>query len=263
MPQASREAEFLVAAVLGGNRASLLAGRRDPLDPEAAARVEAALARRERREPLQYVEGFAEFRGRRFAVDRRVLVPRPETELVVDAALEGLSSGASVADLGTGSGCIAISIALERPDATVLAVDLSDGALEVARANASRHGVADRIELVSGDLADPQAAWRRRFDLVVSNPPYVAEGEWGTLEPEVRDHEPKLALSPGPTGDEAYGPLAVAAAAMLRSGGRLVAELGHTNAPGAARAAEDAGLTAVTIRPDPRGIPRILIAWRP
>jgi release factor glutamine methyltransferase len=170
---------------------------------------------------------------------------------------------ATVADLGTGSGCIAISIALERPGCRVLAVDLSEDALAVARANASLHGVAPRVELRLGDLADPPAAWRGSCDLVVSNPPYVAAAEWATLEPEVRDHEPKLALTPGPTGDEAYGPLAAAAAALLRPGGRLVAELGHTNAPGASRAALDAGLTGVTIRPDPRGIPRILIAWRP
>lgn len=191
-----------------------------------------------------------------------MLVPRPETELVVDAALEGLAAGATVADLGTGSGAIAISIALEHPGSRVLAVDLSEDALDVARANAVRHGVGDRVELLLGDLADPPEAWRGRCDLVVSNPPYVAEAEWAGLEPEVRDHEPKRALSPGPTGDEAYPPLCASAAALLRPGGRLVAELGHTNAPGAQRAARDAGLSEVTIRPDPQNIPRILIAWR-
>lgn len=263
MPFASREAEFLVAAVLGCGRGALLARRPDPLDAATAARLEAAIARRERREPLQYIEGVAEFRGRPFAVDRRVLVPRPETELVVDVALEGLPTAAVVADLGTGSGCIAVSIALERAEATVLALDLSAEALEVARDNVMRHGVAARVKLERGDLADPPGAWRGRCDLVVSNPPYVAEGEWERLEPEVRDHEPKIALSPGPTGDEAYAALAAAAATLLRPGGRLVAELGHTNADGAGRAARDAGLTTVTIRPDPRGIPRILIAWLP
>ncbi|HEX6853346.1 MAG TPA: peptide chain release factor N(5)-glutamine methyltransferase [Candidatus Polarisedimenticolaceae bacterium] len=263
VPFPNREAEFLVAAVLGCTRGALLARRPDPIDDPTRRRLDAAIARRERREPLQYIEGVAEFRGRPFAVDRRVLVPRPETELVVDAALEGLPAGAAVADLGTGSGCIAVSIAVERPDATVLAVDLSADALEVARANARRHDVDDRIAFVHGDLADPPAEWRSRCDLVVSNPPYVAEGEWAGLEPEVRDHEPKLALAPGPTGDEAYPRLAVAAAALLRRGGRLVAELGHTNAAGAERAALEAGLTAVTIRPDPRGIARILIAWLP
>lgn len=263
MPLASREAEFLVAGILGCNRAALLMRRPDPLDAETADRLRAAIVRREAREPLQYIEGTAEFRGRSFLVDPRVLVPRPETELVVDAALEGLPSGAVVADLGTGSGCIAVSIALERPDARVLALDLSPGALEVARANAVRHGVASRVELACGDLADPPRAWRSRCDVVVSNPPYVAEGEWAGLEPEVRDHEPKLALSPGPTGDEAYAPLAAAAVTLLRAGGRLVAELGHTNAAGAERAARDSGLTTVTIRPDPRGIPRILSAWLP
>ena len=262
MPSAPREAEFLVAAVLGASRAVLLARRPDPIDPATAGRLEAALARRERREPLQYIEGRAEFRGRIFEVDGRVLVPRPETELVVEAALEELPDSALVADLGTGSGCIAVSIALERPGARVLALDASEGALAVARANATRHGVADRIDLRFGDLADPPESWRGRCDLVVSNPPYVAEAEWAGLEPEVRDHEPRIALSPGPTGDEAYAPLALAAVALLRTGGRLVAELGHTNAPGAVAAARRAGLTATAVRPDPRGIARILIAWR-
>jgi release factor glutamine methyltransferase len=156
-----------------------------------------------------------------------------------------------------------VSIAVERPASRVHALDLSGEALALARENAARHGVAQRIEFRVGDLAAPPADWLGSMDLVVSNPPYVAEAEWRALAPEVRDFEPKLALVPGPTGDEAYPPLARAAFALLRPGGRFVAELGHTSAPGASAGAHAAGLAGLRVIDDLAGIARILTASKP
>lgn len=263
VPLARREAEHLVAFVLGTDRGGAIARKPDPIPAEVTARLAFLLARRAAREPRQYLTGVQEFRGLEIRVDARVLVPRPETELVVDEALRHLPDDGLATDLGTGSGCIAVSIAVERPLASVHALDLSDDALALARDNAAAHGVANRIDLRTGDFAVPPDDWIGRMDVVVSNPPYVAEAEWRTLEPEVRDHEPKLALVAGPTGDEAYPPLARAASLLLRPGGRLVAELGHTNAPGARAAAEASGFEDVRILDDLRGIPRILSARTP
>jgi release factor glutamine methyltransferase len=195
-------------------------------------------------------------------VNRHVLIPRPETELVVDAVLAAsLPPGASVADLGTGSGCIALAIAKARPDLSVQALDSSPQALGVARDNAERLDLAVRFE--HGDLANPPEEWSGRMDVVVSNPPYVSEEEWRTLEPEVRDYEPKGALVPGPTGNEAYEALAPAAFRLLRPGGTLVLELGHTSEAAATRAVNHAGFGETGVLPDLRGIPRILVARRP
>lgn len=263
VPQARREAGLLVASVLGTDRGGVAARRPDPFPGEAAARLVPLVTRRASREPIQYLTGTQEFRGRAFRVDGRVLIPRPETELVVDEVLRGFPDRGTVADLGTGSGCIAVTIAIERPDARVHALDVSDEALSLARENADAWEAAGRIDFRQGDLADPPADWFDRMDMVVSNPPYVAAGEWESLEPEVREHEPRLALVPGPTGDEAYAPLARAAFALLVPGGRLVAELGHTNAPGARAAAIEAGFAEVGVLPDLRGIPRILVGRRP
>jgi release factor glutamine methyltransferase len=263
VPAPRREAEVLLGHLIGKDRGGVVARRPDPLDDEQAARFEALLARRERREPLQYLTGEQEFMGLRFLVDSRVLVPRPETEGVVEAVLGlGLPSGASVADLGTGSGCIPISLAVARPDLALFALDVSPEALDVAGANAERHGVAVRIEFVVADLETPPASWTGRMDAVVSNPPYVSEEEWAGLSPEVRDHEPRVALVPGPTGLEAYGRAAVSAAALLGSGGHLVLELGFGREEGARRAVANAGFRALEAIPDPRGIPRVLLARR-
>ncbi len=263
VPAPRREAEILLGHLIGKDRGGVVARRPDPLDEEQAARFEALLARREGREPLQYLTGEQEFMGLRFLVDARVLVPRPETEGVVEAVLGlGLPSGASVADLGTGSGCIPISLAVARRDLRLFALDVSPEALDVARANAERHGVADRIELVRSELAEPPASWAGRMDAVVSNPPYVSEEEWACLSPEVRDHEPRIALVPGPTGLEAYGRAAVSAAALLRPGGYLALELGFGREEGARRAVALVGFRGLEAIPDLRGIPRVLLARR-
>jgi release factor glutamine methyltransferase len=180
---------------------------------------------------------------------------------LVDAAIE-LARGraARLADLGTGSGCIAIALAVRLPDARLYALDRSAAALDLARLNAHAHGVAGRIELCQADLGAPPADWHGAMDVVVSNPPYVAEADWRGLEPEVRDFDPREALVPGPTGLEAYAPLARAARLVLRPGGALVAELGYGQAQAVSRIVAEAGLALDEVRPDLSGIPRVLIA---
>jgi release factor glutamine methyltransferase len=255
----------LLGWLLGTDRGGIVARGPDPLPPRTAEKYDALVARRLRREPWQYITGEEEFHGRSFAVDGRVLIPRPETEIVVEAvlSLRGTDDVARVLDVGTGSGCIAVTLALERPAWTVLALDRSGDALEVARRNIERHDVTARVELVEGDLGELADVPQAPFDIVVSNPPYVSEDEWRELAPEVRDHEPKGSLVPGPSGLEAYRALAPSAFGATRPGGAVVLELGHTSEPGARDAVESAGYREIEIRPDLRAIPRVLIARHP
>jgi len=258
------EAELLLGRILGTGRAGLVARRDDDVPADAAERFAAWVGRRAAREPFQHLVRSQEFRGLPLTVGPEVLIPRPETEDVVQAALDlGLPDAAAVVDLGTGSGCIAIALAVERPTWRVAALDVSAPALEVAGRNAGCLGVAARIDFRLGTMFDPPTDWTGRFDAVVSNPPYVAEADWRGLAPEVRDHEPKIALVPGPTGLEAYRALAVPAARLLRPGGALVVELGHHSEPGARAAFEAGGFAIETVRPDFQGIPRVLVARAP
>lgn len=261
---ATSEADLLLARLLGVDRAILVARGDDALAPELDERYADQVRRRAGREPFQYIVGEQEFYGRGFAVDARVLVPRPETEGVVETALSVLAAGPRrVVDLGTGSGCIAVTLAAERGDLDVFALDVSGGALEVARENARRHGVSDRISFVRANMAEPPAEWRGTMDLVVSNPPYVSFAEWQRLAPEVRDHEPRDALVPGESGLEAYLQAAPAIRSLLRDGGRAVLELGLGRRDGACLALEEAGMTVLEVRADLRGIPRVVVAGAP
>ena len=263
VPEPRREAEYVMGHLLGRDRGGVVARRPDPLEDAIAERFEELVERRERREPLQYLTGEQEFMGLSFRVDSRVLVPRPETVGVVTATLGlGLPKGARIADLGTGSGCIAIALAAARADLCLFALDVSQDALDVAESNAARHGVGGRIVFALADLAAPPETWAGTMDAVVSNPPYVAEDEWVSLSPEVRDFEPRVALVPGPTGLEAYRHAAASAARLLRPGGRLVVELGFKREAGAREAVALAGLQGAEPLPDLRGIPRVLIATR-
>jgi release factor glutamine methyltransferase len=213
------------------------------------------------REPLQHITGVQEFYGLRFEVDGRVLVPRPESEGLVEAALAlDLPQGARVADLGTGSGCLPVALAVARPDLLLHALDRSRAALEVARLNADNHGVAGRISFQEGNMASPPKEWSETMDLVLSNPPYVSESEWRGLEPEVRDHDPREALVAGESGLEAYGSLLPAAAMLLRPEGHLLLELGFGQAERVSEMARGHGYRVIRVDPDFQGIPRVLLA---
>jgi len=223
------DSEWLLAHVLGVSRMGAVTQPSREVTPDEAARLEALLARRERREPLQHIVGTAAFCGLELEVNGDVLIPRPETELLAGRAVQFLSTlnsqPSTVLDIGTGSGCLAIWIAASVPGASVVAVDVSSRALAVARRNAGRGGVTGRIEFLEGDCFLPVAAGRR-FDLIVSNPPYIASGEIDGLQPEVSRHDPRLALDGGVDGLEFYRRLAVEAVARLRGGGRLMVEFG-------------------------------------
>jgi release factor glutamine methyltransferase len=251
-------AELLLAHALGRERSYLYAHPEENLANAAATAFTGLVRRRAEGTPLQYLTGVQEFHGRSFAVSPAVLIPRPETELVVAAALDLLPPDAAtrIVDVGTGSGCIAVTLALERPSATLVATDISAAALAVARGNAAALGA--RVEFVQTDLL---AAAPGRFDLIVSNPPYIADGDWTGLQREVRDYEPRTALLAGPTGAEVYTRLIPQAHAALSPGGWLVLELGYDSAP-AVRALLAPGWTAVATRRDEQGWDRVLTALK-
>ncbi len=263
VPDPRREAASILAFVLGTDRGGVVARKPDSVATGSAARFAELIALRALRTPLQHLEGRAEFRGLEFEVNADVLIPRPETEELVQAVLDaGLPEAARVADLGTGSGCIAIALAVRRPAWRLHAVDLSAAALRVAKRNAAKHGVAERVAFVECDFATVPDDGRGLYDAVVSNPPYIPEEEWRGLEPEVRDHEPKGALVPGPMGNEAYAALVRAAAIMLRPGGLLALELGWKSSDAVRSMVASSGFNDIGVQPDLQGIPRVLTARR-
>jgi release factor glutamine methyltransferase len=264
VPEPSLDAELLLRHVLGWDRAAVIARGADTVPAAEEERLFALVDERAARRPLQHVTGTQAFWRHEFLVTPDVLVPRPETEILVEAALElmrGLEAPV-VIDVGTGSGCIALSIAAERPDAAVHAVDISSAALAVARENARRLGQA-RVELYEGDMLEPLDHLAGQVDIVVSNPPYVDPGELPSLAPEVRDHEPRRALlaPDGPYG--IYGRLAEASCRLLRPGGHLVAEVGRGMAETVAETFRAAGLAGIQTRPDLAGILRVVTGHRP
>ncbi len=258
--EAALEADVLVRHVLGLERADLLARPETPLAPAQAATLEGLLARRERREPLAYLLGRREFHGLDFRVTPAVMVPRPETETLVEEALAWARSRpapVTVADVGTGSGCIVVSLAVRLPDVRFLATDVSPAALAVAEENAHRHGVARRVRLLSGHLLQPLPG---PVDLVVANLPYVPSGRLDSLQPEVRDYEPRGALDGGPDGTDLLRPLLRQAGSYLRPGGALMLEIDEEQGPALAEAARSAfPAAAVSVLPDLSGRDRVLV----
>jgi len=261
IPAPGLEADLLVGAACGASRAWLRAHAMAALPPAAVSRLEATLARRAAREPLQYILGEQEFRSLRFQVDPRVLIPRPETELLVEESLRRAPAGACrIADVGTGSGCVAIALAAELPAAVVIASDRSAAALEVARDNARRLLPDRALRFVHGDLLAPLAP-DLPFDLIVSNPPYVAELEFPGLPPEVNAHEPVAALVAGETGLEVINALLRDAPPLLSPGGWLLLEIGAGQWPEVrSRVASDPRYVRSECIPDFQGIPRIVAA---
>lgn len=227
IPAPRLTAEVLLAHALGCERVDLYTHPERELTGVEQLHYGRYLHERLRRKPTQYITGRQEFYGREFRVTPAVLIPRPETELAVETALRLAAGARRVLDVGTGSGCLAITLKKEWPGAAVFASDTSAGALEVARENARRLEAA--VEFFCADLLE--ACGDSSLDLVVSNPPYISAAEMQTLAPEVRDYEPASALLGGESGAEFYRPLLAGAVRALRSGGWLVAELGHDTWP--------------------------------
>lgn len=257
IPDAPRDARRLLAHALGIGPERLTLQLSEELPAEAEASFEALLARRERREPVSHITGRRAFYGRDFLVTRDVLDPRPETETLVELALS--QPFARVLDLGTGSGCILLTLLAERPAATGLGLDLSEAALAVARRNAGALGIG-RAEFIRSDWCERVTG---QFDLIVSNPPYVAVDEMAGLAPEVRDWEPEMALSPGGDGLDAYRAIAACAPAHLAPGGRLMVEIGPTQGNAVSELFRATGLENIAVHRDIDGRDRVVCAEKP
>lgn len=265
VPHPDIDAELLVRHVLGWDRAAFLARAGERIDDDTLGVLRGLVARRSRRIPLQHLVGSVEFWKREFLVSPAALIPRPETEVLVEATLARLEGRPSplVVDVGTGTGCIALSLAADRPDALVHAVDVSADALVLARRNAQRLGLDGRVAFHLGDLLEPVLGLAGRIDVIASNPPYVDATEIDELAPEVRDHDPLIALLP-PDGDRysVYRRLAPRAARLLKPGGALLFEVGRHMAEEVSRACVSAGMPVEAITPDLQGVPRVVIARR-
>ena len=235
---------MLIADLTGRSRAWVIAHPEATVDPQ---QLEPLLRRRAAGEPLQYIRKKADFFGREFYVDDRVLIPRPETELVVEAAIELAPRGARLADVGTGSGCIAISVSAARPDLRVVACDVSVAALAVALRNGGLHLVA----------SDALTAFRTSFDVIVSNPPYIAAADVGDLMTEVRDHEPRVALTPGPKGTEVIERLLESAGEAL-----VILEIAYGQERAIRELASHKRFNVAQVRNDLAGIPRVVVLSR-
>jgi release factor glutamine methyltransferase len=253
--EARRDARLLLAEATGWSAARLAASGPDPLPSEARQRADLFLDRRAAREPAAQILGRRSFYGRDFRVTADVLTPRPDTETLVEAALA--EPFARLLDLGTGSGVLAVTLLAEARGATGLATDVSDAALRVARDNAARHGVFPRLGFAAGDWwgAVPGDA---RFDLIVSNPPYVTEAEHAGLAPEITRHEPRIALTPGGDGLGAYRAILNGLARHLSPGGRLVVEIGAAQGQAVRELFVASGLEDVRIDTDLGGRPRVV-----
>jgi release factor glutamine methyltransferase len=253
-----RDADALLCHALGRSMTWLISHSDDQLDPSTVRLADQLVDRRLSAEPIQYIRGYSEFYGRRFSVDPRVLIPRPETEILVEAAIGRLATGARVLDVGTGSGCIAISIEREIPGVHVVASDRSIASLALARQNRDR--LSSGVLLLAADLVTPL---RGSFDLIVSNPPYIPAAVIESLAPEVRDHEPHRALTPGPLGTEALELLLHDGAALLRRGGLLLLEIGFDQEAAIRSLASHHGWLVDEMIPDLAGIPRVVVLSRP
>ncbi len=261
------DAELLLGRVLGRDRTWLFTHANDLLDSALFGPFQELIDRRAKREPLQYILGRQEFWGRSFRVNPAVLIPRPETELLVEKAAGILSAidRPTVIDLCTGSGCIAVSLAKELRSPRIFATDIAEAALEIARANAVAHACSNSIRFLAGDLFDPVAELDLggKVDCITANPPYISSSDLRTLQPEVRDFEPEHALIAGPAGTEIHGRIMREAPRYLKSGALLVMEMGIGQAPDLAKMAAAAGVYAQPeIMKDLAGIDRVIILKR-
>jgi release factor glutamine methyltransferase len=279
VPSYTLAAELLLLHELHRDRAWLYAHPEELIASDALDAYLSLITRRAHGEPTQHLTGKQEFWSLEFEVSPDVLIPRPETEHVIEVALDRLAlrelragrpqktagDGLLIADIGTGSGCLAVALAKELPEARIYATDISQPALAMARKNAHRHEVASRIEFAEADLSRTliqDAALTAAFDLLVSNPPYVPRRDAATLSREVREHEPAIALYGGEEGYELYGDLIALAAKHLKPGGIFVAELGHDSLPAVRPLLDSSYWTSVGVTNDLSAIPRVIAAER-
>ena len=260
VPNARQDAFRLVGFVTGRAKTYLIAHPETELTAEEVSRLQELTRRRASREPLQYVIGQQEFYRLMFEVTPDVLIPRPETEILVERAIGFLSNRTfpRFCEIGTGSGCIAISVLHEVANASAVACDVSGKAIDVAGRNANRNGVAGRLELIMSDVFNSFPA--TEFDAVLSNPPYVPEIDLATLQPEVRDHEPEVALSPGGDGLSVIERLINEAPRFLKTDGMLLIEMGFNQSGRVGEMVDDSVWADINFLPDLQGIPRILSA---
>ncbi len=260
------DAEVLLSHSIRKDRVWLITHRDDVLEDKEQRDFDEAIRRRTKREPLQHLIGNQEFWGLEFKVTPDVLIPRPETEFLIEAALaiaQDRNRQVRIIDLCTGSGCIAVSLAKELTSAHVLATDASMRALAVARENARDHGVADRIRFLEGDLFEPleELDIRAGIDIIVSNPPYVKSGDLPALQPEVRDYEPEMALISGPEGTEIAATIIKIASGYLKKNGALIMEMGLGQAEALVRMVDATGEYGKPwILKDLAGIERVMVA---
>lgn len=260
--EAALDAELLARHVLGWDRATLLIRARDPAPPAFDTRYDPLIARRAAREPIAYITGHHEFWGLDFEITPDVLVPRPETEIIIEEAVASAAAQGpyrTIADVGTGSGCIAIALALEFPAARIVATDTSPAALAVARRNATRHDAASRITFVQCDLLETTGV---TAELIASNPPYVAAADAAGLPPEVSRYEPAQALFGGDDGLDVLRRLFATATSHLASEGSLVVEFGFGQEDSVRALAQEAGWRVVRVRTDLQSIPRVAVLKR-
>jgi release factor glutamine methyltransferase len=260
--------EMLLAHVLGCDRLRLYMEADRPASPEERDRLRDLVARALRHEPVQYLVGEAWFYSLPFHVDRRVLIPRPSSETIVELVLRHARAEpgfdrARFADVGVGSGCLSVAILKNLPEARGIGVDISANAIEVAKANAERHAVADRLSLLEGDLLEPLAPQKGELHYLLANPPYIPDREWPDVEANVKDHEPATALRGGADGLSYVRPILEGAGALLRKGGLLAVEIAAaTRAEALEIARAQTDLLGPRVEDDADGLPRVLVATR-
>ena len=260
VPEARREAGSLLSFVLGKDRTFLISHAEDETDENSFVRLREFVERRAAGEPLQYITGVQDFYGREFRVTPDVLIPRPETELLIEAALQIVGDTAPfICDVGTGSGCIAVTLLCELSNARAVAIDKSLPALEIAKINAQKHSVAERAIFVVSDCFNSLDSRDYEFDLIVSNPPYVAERALEGLQREVRDHEPRIALSPGGDGLSVIRRLIDQGPSFIKTNGYLLMEIGFDQGEAVERLVSGSAWSLSELRPDLQGIPRIVV----
>ena len=261
VPEARREAGSLLSYILGKDRTFLISHAEDSVDENSLGRLCEVIERRASGEPLQYITGVQDFYGREFRVTPDVLIPRPETELLVEAALQIVADidEPFICDVGAGSGCIVVTLLCEIVNARAVAIDKSPAALEIAKLNAQSLSVAERTSFIISDCFNSLDSSDYKFDLIVSNPPYVAEAALAGLQREVRDHEPLVALSPGRDGLSVIRRLIDEGAAFIKPNGHMLMEIGFDQGEAVESFVKGSAWTLREIRPDLQGIPRIVV----